>query len=60
MEAKVEGDKLTITIPLAKTPRPSSTGKSLVLFSTEGFIPVGDGGDMRVNINVIRPRKASC
>ena len=58
MEVKVEGDKLIITIPLAKTPRPSSTGKSLVLFSTEGFIPVGDG-DMRVNINVIRPRKAS-
>ena len=36
VEMKVEGETLTITIDLSKNYGPSSTGKSLIIASTEG------------------------
>lgn len=33
---------------------PSSSGKSLVVVSTGGFVPVGDG--IKVNLTAIKPR----
>lgn len=52
METKLIGNKLTITIALEdeKKARPSSTGKSKILFTTGGFARV-EG--VRVNLTVI-------
>ena len=55
METKVTGNKVTIELDITKGV-PSSTGKSMVVFSTSGFVPV-EGTDLKVSINVIRPNK---
>jgi len=55
MEIKVEGDKLTITTTLGSGV-PSSTGKTLVVATTNGFQAVA-GTDIRVSLNVIKPKK---
>lgn len=49
---KLEGNKLTIVVELGEG-QLSSTGKSLVLASTNGFTPVSD---VKVNLNVIKQR----
>lgn len=36
MEVKKEGNKVTITIEL-QPPRPSSTGKTTILYTSKGF-----------------------
>jgi hypothetical protein len=54
MEVKREGNKLTITVELTAG-RPSSTGKSVILFSSEGFKWYEDIG---ISLNVIKSRKA--
>lgn len=55
MDIKLEGDKLTITTIVASGV-PSSTGKTLIVATTNGFIPV-EGSDIKVSLNVIRPKR---
>jgi len=55
MEIKIEGDKLTITATISSGV-PSSSGKSLVVATTNGFVGVADS-DIKVSLNVIKPRK---
>lgn len=55
MDIKVQGDKLIITCTIGSGV-PSSTGKSLVVATTNGFMAV-EGSDLRVSLNVIKPRK---
>ncbi len=55
MDIKIEGNKLTITCDLGSGV-PSSTGKSLVVATTNGFVAVVDS-DIKVSLNVIKPRK---
>lgn len=54
MEVKKDGNKLTITVELADKPELSSSGKSLVLFTTHGFV-LAEG--VRINLNIIKPKK---
>lgn len=55
MDIKVEGNKLVLTCTLGAGV-PSSTGKSLVVATTNGFQSV-TGTDYRVSLNVIKTRK---
>jgi len=55
VDIKVQGDKLIITCTIGSGV-PSSTGKSLVVATTNGFMAV-EGSDLRVSLNVIKPRK---
>lgn len=55
MDIKIEGSKLTITCTLGSGV-PSSTGKTLVVATTNGFVPV-EGTDIKVSLNVVKPRK---
>ncbi len=55
MEIKVTGDKLIITATISSGV-PSSSGKSLIVATTNGFVPV-DGSNIKVSLNVIKPRK---
>jgi len=50
MVSKLEGKTLTLTIPLEE-PRPSSTGKMLIRFTSGGFTQVHTNG-LRVNLTV--------
>ena len=40
MKAKRKGKELVITIPLLETPKPSKSGKTLVVFSSRGVRPL--------------------
>jgi len=48
---------LTITVDLSKKGTPSSTGKSLVIASTNGNQPIEGGGDIMVGVNVYKKVK---
>ena len=54
MEIKIVGNKLTITCDLSSGV-PSKTGRTLVVASTNGFVPVADS-NVKVSLNVIKPR----
>lgn len=55
MDIKVEGNKLTVTCTLGDGV-PSSSGKTLLVASTHGFVPVA-GSDIRVSLLVIKPKQ---
>ena len=55
MDIKVDGNKLIITCTLGSGV-PSSTGKTLIIATTNGFQAVADT-DYRVSLNVIKGRK---
>ena len=56
IETKVQGDKLVITIDLSKNFGLSSSGKSLIIASSEGNIPVPGREDIKIGVNVYRPQ----
>lgn len=51
---KLEGDKLTIVVDISKEFGISSSGKSVIIGSTEGNISVPDREDVKVGLNVYR------
>ena len=53
IEIRKDGDKLVISCELTKGTL-SSSGKSLVVSTTNGFVPV-EGTDLKVSLNVIKP-----
>jgi len=55
LSIKVEGNQLIITATIGSGV-PSSSGKTLVVATTNGFVPVADS-NLRVSLNVIKPRK---
>lgn len=55
MDIKLVGDKLTITATISSGVA-SSSGKTLVVATTNGFVGV-NGSDIKVSLNVIKPRK---
>jgi len=54
LETKLEGNVLTIKVPVGAGV-PSSSGKSLVVASSNGFVAV-PGTDLKLSLNVIKPR----
>ena len=58
IEAKIEGDKLTITCDLEK-PTPSASGKTLVVVSTRGNMKTScivDGKPLTIGLNAYIPK----
>lgn len=55
IEAKVQGDKLVITIDLTKDFGLSGSGKSIIIASTEGNVSVPGREEIKIGINVYRP-----
>jgi hypothetical protein len=55
-EAKVQGDKLVITIDLTKNFGLSGSGKSVIIASTEGNVAVPGREDVKIGLNVYRPQ----
>lgn len=52
----VNRDKLLIEVDLSKQFGPSSSGKSIVIASTEGNQPVGKD-DIKIGLNVYKPNR---
>lgn len=54
VEMKVDGNILTITVDLSKEFGPSSSGKTIIIASTEGNVSVPGVEDKKVGLNVYR------
>jgi hypothetical protein len=52
----VDGDKLIITVDLNQEFGLSSSGKSITIASTEGNISVPGREDVKVGLNVYKPK----
>jgi len=52
VEMTVEGTKLTITVDLSAKGEVSSSGKSLVIGSTEGNVSVPGKEEVKIGLNV--------
>ena len=55
IEAKVQGDKLVITVDLTKNFGLSGSGKSIIIASTEGNVSVPGREEIKIGVNVYRP-----
>jgi hypothetical protein len=53
MKVERKGNTVIITVELEKNPKPSSTGKSLVLYTSHGFKWTEDLG---INLTIIKSR----
>jgi hypothetical protein len=51
---KVINNVLTITVDLKKTGTPSASGKSLVIATTRGIVPVPGNDAVKVGLNVFK------
>jgi len=56
VELSLDGNILTIRVDLSQTFGPSSSGKTTIIASTEGNMPVGPGRDEEIGLNVYRAR----
>ncbi|HED00948.1 MAG TPA: hypothetical protein ENN18_11320 [Proteobacteria bacterium] len=54
VEMKVDGNILTITVDLSMEFGPSSSGKNIIIASTEGNVSVPGAEDKKVGLNVYR------
>ncbi len=55
VEMSVAGDILTITVDLTKEFGPSSSGKTIIIASTEGNVTIADREE-KVGLNVYRKK----
>ncbi len=55
VQMTVDGNILTIKVDLSKDFGPSSSGKTIIIASTEGNVPIVDR-DERVGLNVYRKK----
>ncbi|MDO9535397.1 MAG: hypothetical protein Q7J85_08720 [Bacillota bacterium] len=53
-EMKLNGSILTITVDISKECGKSSSGKSIIIGSTEGNVSVPDKEDIKIGVNVYR------
>jgi hypothetical protein len=56
VEMKVENNVLTIKIDLSKEFGPSTSGKNIIIASTEGNQSVPDKEDVKVGLNVYKKK----
>ena len=57
VELKIEHGKLTIAVDLAKEIGPSSSGKSIIIATTEGNVDVPGAPDVKFGLNVYRKKE---
>ncbi|GCE27369.1 hypothetical protein KDA_28530 [Dictyobacter alpinus] len=59
IELKLDGNKLIIEVDLEQEYGPSSSGKSITIASTEGNIAVPGREEVKMGINIYKPRPKS-
>jgi len=55
VQISVTDNKLTVVVDLAEKGKISSSGKSIVIGSTEGNVPVEGHPEIKVGLNVYKP-----
>lgn len=53
-DLKLDGKILTITVDISKEFGKSSSGKSIIIGSTEGNVSIPDKEDIKIGLNVYR------
>jgi len=53
-DMKLDGNILTITVDISKEFGKSSSGKSIIIGSTEGNVSIPDKEDIKIGLNVYR------
>lgn len=56
VEMKLENNILTIKVDLTKEFGPSSSGKTIIIASTEGNISIPDKEDVKIGLNVYKKK----
>ena len=56
MEMILEGDILTITIDLSKDFGPSSSGKSIIIASSEGNQSIPEKEEIKIGLNIYKKK----
>jgi len=57
VEMKVENNILTIQIDLTKEFGPSSSGKTIIIASTEGNVPIPGNEEAKIGLNIYKYQK---
>lgn len=52
VDMKVEGQTLTITVDLSKDFGESSSGKSVIIATTEGNVSIPDKEEVKIGLNI--------
>jgi hypothetical protein len=58
VEMTVDGNILTIKVDLTKNFGPSSSGKTIIIASTEGNISIPDNEEGKIGLNVYKKKPA--
>ena len=53
-EMKLDGNILTITVDISKEFGVSSSGKSIIISSTEGNVSIPEKDDIKIGLNIYR------
>lgn len=56
VEMKVEDNILTIKVDITKEFGPSSSGKTIIIASTEGNISIPEKDDIKIGLNVYKKK----
>ncbi len=56
IEMKLEGDILTIKVDVTKEFGPSSSGKNIIIASTEGNVSVPDKDEVKIGLNIYKKK----
>lgn len=56
VEMSVQGNILTIKVDISKEFGPSSSGKTIIIASTEGNISVPEKEDVKIGLNVYKKK----
>ena len=56
VEMKVENNILTIKVDLTKEFGPSSSGKTIIIGSTEGNVAIPENEEVKIGLNVYRKK----
>jgi hypothetical protein len=56
VEMKLEDNILTITVDLTKEFGPSSSGKTIIIASTEGNVAIPEKEEVKIGLNVYRKK----
>jgi len=56
VEMRVEGNVLTVKVDLSKEFGPSSSGKTIIIASTEGNVSIPGGEEKKIGLNVYRKK----
>ena len=56
VEMKVEGNILTLQVDLKKEFGPSASGKTIIIATTEGNIPIPGNDEVKIGLNIYRKK----